>query len=138
MIPTMTKRRHSTQPKRAIASADFLKAVPHKNRAMELTRGLDGSVLAEVPLNRPSWLVPPISWLMPYSSHRRVELDALGAAVLEMCDGRRRVEAIIETFADRNKLTFREAQLAVTQFLQQLTHRGLVAIVGPSKDARES
>jgi hypothetical protein len=53
-----------------------------------------------------------------------------------MCDGRRTVEAIIEEFAADHKLSFREAQLSVTQFLRQLTQRGLIAVVGESKDDR--
>jgi hypothetical protein len=87
-------------------------------------------MVVSVPMRRPRFLVPPLSWILPYSSHRRVELDALGAGVLDLCDGRRSVEAVIEAFAARHKLSFREAQLAVTQFLKQLTHRGLLAIVG--------
>jgi hypothetical protein len=47
------------------------------------------------------------------------------------------VETVIEKFAAANKLSFREAQLPVTQFLQQLTERGLVAIVGSPNEANE-
>ena len=61
----------------------------------------------------------------------------MGAEVLDLCDGKRNVERIIEQFAGAHKLTFREAQLAVTQFLRQLTRRGLTAIVGLNEDADE-
>lgn len=108
----------------------FLKAVPHPNEAMKLTPRKDGGVLAAVPMRRPKHLFPPLSWILPYSSHRRVELDPVGAAVLKKCDGRRTTERIIEEFATDHKLTFREAQLSVSQFLKQLTQRGIVAIVG--------
>jgi hypothetical protein len=121
-------------PKHKVSSADFLAAVPHANAAMNLTHRRDGSAIAEVPLKRPRWLVPPISWLLPFSSQRRVLLDTIGTSVLDLCDGRNTVETIIENFAVRNKLSFREAQLPVTQFLQQMTERGLVAIVGTDKE----
>jgi len=122
-------------PKGHLPASAILRAVPYKNEAMELTRRSDGTVLAEVPIRRPRWLVPPISWLLPYSSHRRVELDVLGTTMLDMCNGEDNVERIIERFAAKHKLTFREAQLATVEFLDQLTQRGLLAIVGTEKDA---
>ena len=71
-------------------------------------------------------MVPPLSWLMPFSSHRRIELDAIGSTVLEVCDGKRTIERIIEEFARKETLTFREAQLAVTAFLRQLLERRMI------------
>jgi len=120
-----------------IESSEFLLAVPHCNEAAKVTHRGSGEFLVAVPMRRPRWLVPPISWILPYSSHRRVLLDAAGAAVLKMCNGKNSVETIIEKFAAENKLSFREAQLSVTQFLRQLTQRGLVVIVGARKEAKE-
>lgn len=117
--------------------ARLLTAVPHANKAMEIKSRSDGGVLASVPMQRPRMLVPPFSWILPYSSHRRVELDALGASVLNMCDGKTTVESIIETFSVRHRLSFRESQLAVTQFLRQLVQRGIVAIVGLGENVDE-
>ncbi|MCJ7543016.1 MAG: PqqD family protein [Phycisphaerae bacterium] len=91
-----------------------------------------------MPIPRPKYLVPPLSWILPFSPYRRVELEPVGSGVLKMCDGRRTVEAIIEAFAAGHKLSFREAQLAVTQFLSQLMQRGLVVIVGQDGDTRGS
>ena len=124
-------------------TADFLGAVPHANREMAVEKGVRrdpgaGGAVVSVPLRRPRWLVPPLSWVIPFSSHRRVELDAVGLAVLQMCDGHRTVEEMIEKFARDNKLTFREAQLPVTQFLRQLTQRGIVAIVGGREGAKRA
>jgi len=115
---------------------DLLHSRPVKNVSMELDRIHDrdgGGAVASVPMRRPSWLVPPISWLIPFSSHRRVRLDRIGLSVLDLCDGRRTVEGIIEQFAARNKLSYREAQLPVTQFLQMLLARGMVAAVGEKR-----
>jgi len=116
------------------ASPDLLRAVPHRNRAMEVSPGPRGTMVS-VPVRRPSWLVPPISWILPFSSHRRVELDDLGLEVLNLCNGRNTVESVIEKFAADHKLSFREAQLSVTQFLRLLTERGLVAVVGSGKSS---
>jgi hypothetical protein len=115
-----------------MTAADWLSSVPHRNQAMEVARREKG-VVAVIPVRRPTWLVPPISWVLPFSSHRRVELDELGTEVLDMCDGKETVETIVEKFAASHKLSFREAQLSVTQFLRMLAERGLVAVVSSRK-----
>jgi hypothetical protein len=136
----MSKKRPSTPTKLSQRewTALTLEAVPYVNQTMELTRRRDGSALASVPLRRPRFLVPPLSWILPFSSERRVQLDKMGMALLSLCDGRRTVEAVIEKFAEDHRLTFRESQLSVMQFLRQLTDRGIVAIVGLNKDADDS
>jgi len=116
---------------------DLLRSKPVRNVLMELQRLDDGGAVASVPMRRPSWMIPPLSWLMPFSSHRRVQLDRIGLSVLDLCDGQRTVESIIEQFAARNKLSYREAQLPVTQFMQMLLQRGLVAAV-VGRDGGES
>jgi hypothetical protein len=133
----MTPRTKDKTQQRSVDSGEFLRATPRTNEAMEVSPLRDGGALAKIPMRRPRWFVPPISWVLPFSSHRRIRLDAVGADVLNLCDGTNRVETVIEKFAAANKLSFREAQLPVTQFLQQLTERGLVAIVGSPNEANE-
>jgi hypothetical protein len=112
-----------------MAVGHLLSAVPQVNRAVALEPTAEG-LLVSIPTRRPRWLVAPLSWLLPFSGQRCVELDAPGKAVLELCDGQRNVEDVIERFASDNKLSFRESQLAVTQFLKELLRRGIVALVG--------
>lgn len=130
----MNRRRGQKQLPKARSTASFLRAVPHVNQTMETHLRSDGSMLVSIPIPRPKFLVPPLNWILPFSPYRRVELEPVGSGVLGMCDGRRTVEAIIEEFAIDHKLSFRESQLAVTQFLRQLMRRGLVVIVGEGKD----
>ncbi|MHC4981634.1 MAG: PqqD family protein [Planctomycetota bacterium] len=118
---------------KAVSPREPLRAVVYRNEAMKVEDRPGGRCLVTVPLRHPRWLVPPISWILPFSSSRRVELDVLGTEVFEMCDGKRVIEEIIENFAANHKLSFREAQLSVGTFLKQLTQRGLIAIVGKSK-----
>lgn len=110
--------------------ADALEGVPLLNSAANIERRPDGTALAEIAMRRPRFLVPPISWILPYSDRRRVLLDALGVAILGLCDGKRTIGAIVSRFAAENKLTFREAQVAVVQFLRQLTERGVIVVAG--------
>lgn len=133
----MRKRQSRSGPKHPPTVRTTLKAIPHRNEAMKLERRPDGTALATVPMRRPKFLVPPLSWLLPYSDCRRVELDPLGVGVLDLCDGKRTVESIVEKFAAANKLSFREGQLSVVQFLNQLSQRGLVAIVALDEDAED-
>ncbi len=123
-------RKGKGKDQKRFSTEDFLQAVPHQNHAMKLRPRPGKGVLAEVPMKKPKGLIPPFSWLLPYSSHRRVELDPLGTEVLKLCNGQRSVESIIENFAQHHKLSFREAQLSVTRFLQMLVERGLIAVVG--------
>ena len=128
-------RRKRARSKNIRRSTDvFLQAVPYINQDMGLTRNSDGTASASVPIAKPRYLVPPISWILPFGPDRKVDLDSIGLSVLDLCDARRSVEKIIEIFAADNKLTFREAQLPVTRFLRQLTQRGIIAIVGKNKD----
>jgi hypothetical protein len=110
-----------------LGRADILAAVPHVNRALR-TEEAAGRRMFLVPVRRPRWLVPPLSWLLPFSPHRRLELDEPGLFVLGLCDGRRTVETIIELFAAEHLLSFREARAPVLQVLRLLTERGLVAL----------
>ena len=125
----MTRAKGRAGRDRAEAPAKLLASVPHVNVKAEVKEVGDGMIVS-VPVRRPGWLVPPISWVLPWSSRRRVQLDPAGSAVLALCDGRRNVEQVIETFAQEHKLSFRESQLAVTQFLRELLKRGIVALVG--------
>ena len=125
----MKKRTKAKAEAQRQAALQLLSSVPHQNTAAEVVRTDDG-VVVSVPVSRPGWLIPPISWILPWSGYRRVALDAPGSAVLRLCDGQRNVEQIIETFAQEHKLGFREGQLAVSEFLRQLLRRGIIAIVG--------
>ena len=55
--------------------------------------------MATIPVRRPAFLVPPLTWILPFSSVRRVDLDTLGAAILRQCDGTRTVHEIVAWFA---------------------------------------
>lgn len=82
----------------------------------------------EVPTRRPGWLVPPVSWLVRPPAFRTLTLDALGVEVWTLCDGRRTVEEVIESFAAASGLTFHEARLSVTAYLKSLLQKGALAV----------
>jgi hypothetical protein len=114
-------------PKR-IDLEKLLDAVPTANSAVRVERHGE-SVVLFVPIRKRFWMGPPFSWVLPYRKEKGFALDALGAEVFSACDGERTLEQIIEGFADRHRLRFHEARLAVTQFLRTLSERNLVALV---------
>ena len=131
MSARKTKPRKGRRPR----PDELLAAVPFQNEAADVRTAPQGTMLVSVPLKKPRWLVPPLTYILPFSSERRVELDEIGSEVFQMCDGEKTVESIIEKFAENHKLSFRESQIPVTQFLEQLSQRGLIAIVGFDKKA---
>ncbi len=113
----------------------MLAAVPERNRAAE-TKWLDDNALQlTVHKRKPAFLLPPLSWVFRPRLHRSYILDRLGASVLKMCDGRQSVEAIIDRFAQNHNLTFHEARVAVTGYLQGLVKRGAVVMLMENSEA---
>ena len=66
---------------------------------------------------------------VPANATRTFELDAMGAAVLDLCDGQRRVTQIVQAFGKRFKLDPHEAHSATIGFLRTLIQRGVIAMV---------
>ena len=106
----------------------MLASVPHRNAAAQVTANPDGTAVVTIKLNRPGWLVPPLSWVIKPAPVRNVALDAMGAAMWNECDGRRTVEEIVEMFASKHELTFHEARVAVSGFMKSLVARGVLAM----------
>ncbi|BAM03868.1 PqqD family protein [Phycisphaera mikurensis] len=85
------------------------------------------------PAARPWWAFPPISWVVPVPQTRTVDLDPLGREVYELLGRGRRVEEVIEAFAEAHKLPFAEAQESVSAFLRLLLARDLVELDAASR-----
>jgi hypothetical protein len=99
-----------------------------KNRAVK-TEHHEGVTRITVKKRRPRFLVPPISWVIRPKLETRVEIEGLGVAILELCDGRRNVEAVVDEFAGLHALTFHESRVSVTLYLKALVQRGVVVLV---------
>lgn len=109
--------------------APMLRARPVRNHAVSREAGvLPQGLVLRIPRHRPKWLVPPLSWLLRVRATTRLNLDALGEQIWNLCDGQHTVEAMIEGFAKDHELTFHEARVAVTPYLRALIQRGAVAI----------
>lgn len=107
----------------------MLRARPTRNTAARAVENGSTGVTLWVKRRRPAWMVPPVSWVVPYAAEREIVLDALGRQVWQWCDGSLTVEEIADRFKDEHRLTFHEARAAVTGYLQKLIQRGVLAIV---------
>ena len=120
-----------------MSAIEILESVPLVNQAVEIDKGNSGGAIARVPMKQPRYLVPPLSWLLPFSKTRQLRLDQMGMAILDLCDGNSSIETIIEKFAVDNKLSYREAQIPVMKFMRLLTERGIVVVAKPSRQESE-
>jgi hypothetical protein len=116
-----------------IDHGQLLDAVPTVNRALR-SEWKDGALVLWVPL-RQRWWFHLLGWLLPLRKERGIELDETGREVWLACDGERRLEQIIEEFADRHQLKFHEARLCIVAFLRSLAERNLLALVVPVSGA---
>ena len=111
----------------------LLVTVPIRNERAEVERLDDDHVVITVPLKKKWFMGRPFTWFMPIRPQRRIELDALGAEVWDLCNNRRNMEQIIETFAQRHQLSFHEARLSVSTFMRSLVERGCIVMAIPDK-----
>lgn len=65
----------------------------------------------------------------PGRQDRTLELDLIGSLVWAECGRHRRVSEIIELLAKRFRISHREAELSVTDFIRVLGSRGLLSVV---------
>ena len=117
-------------PNGSRATAAMLRAVPVRNRLVRSEERVGQALVLRTPVRRSWYMRRPLSWILPFSESRAVELDRLGAEVWERCDGVSNAETIIEEFAERHRLSFHEARLSVMEFLRHLVQRGFLVIEG--------
>jgi hypothetical protein len=106
----------------------MLEARPLRNQAARLETSGRGVVVYVRQQRPPALARPPLSWIVPYREESCSTLDALGTEVWNLCDGRRTVESIVDTFKDCHGLSFHEARVAVTEYLRVLVQRGVLAV----------
>ena len=106
----------------------MLMARPVRNAAADVHDTSKDKVTIRIKRARPWYMVPPISWVVPMRSERKLVLDRMGARIWRLCDGKRSVEEIVDVFAERHALTFHESRASVTEYLKELIQRGALAI----------
>jgi len=130
---TAAKPRKPRSPARppadpAAAWRRALSARLYRNRKAAIVESNERGARVEVPLQPHKGLLAPISWLLRPKLTRSVQLDPLGAEVLELCRDGARVEDVVDAFAAKRGLSFHEARVSVTQLLKGLVERGVLVL----------
>lgn len=94
------------------------------------TEEIEGVIRLRGPQLRRGAIARTIARVLHLPSRVEVELDEIGTWMIERMDGRR-LEELADELAAHLNLSVREAEAALTLFLQQLLQRKLVAIEFP-------
>ncbi len=122
------KKKDQSSP---ISKIDALESIPVKNIQIEEECLPSGDILVRYPTTlRPfiAGLFKRLGGPSDKTQIRKLQLDELGSEVWGIIDGRRTVQEMIEVFAGAHQLPYREAEVAVTQFIRDLGRRGLIGL----------
>jgi len=123
-------------PKPAVSGTDrqyALDCIPIRNPECEENQEAEG-VLLRYPVQAKPWLrkiFKTATTREPEIIIRKLQLDSMGSSVWKMIDGNTSVQQISLKFQEQHKLNPREAEISVSEFVQQLGRRGLVALKEP-------
>ena len=122
------KKRHK---KPQLSRTEALKCTPVISSQVVEDRLESGEVIVRYPVTvRPffaTW-VKRFGGPDDYVQTKALQLDELGSSVWDLIDGKRSVRQLIQIFAEIHQLQFREAEVAVTQFIRELGRRGLIGL----------
>jgi len=105
-----------------------LNARPVQNRAAHFERLDDGGLRVLVPLQERVWS----RWLrliMPISKDRHVQLDDLGADIIDQCDGDQTLEQIVDRHMNRWQLSFFEARGMILTFMRRMLKERIIVLL---------
>ena len=104
------------------------KSKPTRNLAVSYEILEDGTAMLDAPLRAQQGLAGALARKMKAPETKKFELEAVGAYVWELCDGRHTFEGIAKKLRERFKMNRLEAEASLGAFLQTLLRKGLVSI----------
>lgn len=111
---------------------------PLQNPDIKVDRSDDGSALLRLPTNPKRWVRLLARAMRIENLERKVSLDELGTYVWDMCDGKTSVRKMIQRFAARYKLSRKEAEVSIVQYLRTLAKRGIIGILVPQDSQKNN
>ncbi len=125
--PILARKRGA--PKAAdLSYAERLAAIPVRNQRVEAVELQDAATLT-VPLSYGP-VLRPLASLLKLRRTKSYRLDGLGLEVWRKVDGVATVESLVDWLAQEHRLSFHEARVLMTMYLQMLMERGLVVVAG--------
>lgn len=122
--------------KPSLSKWDALDAVPVKNRLCQAETTEAGVVRISAPI-RPTLWTKVARRLTRVPEYRKIELDEIGTFVWNHCDGRNNVRALIKKLCKRFKLSYREGEVSLTQYLRTLARRNLIGLAVSESSRRK-
>lgn len=122
------------QPGGGLTREQILHIWPVRNPALKTYFSEDGLVTFELP-RRKDWMGKLLGFLFSVPESKPVQLDEVGTFVWNLCDGDHTVGEIVAALTAEYKLNRREAEVSLTQYLQQLAKRGIIAFAIPREIA---
>lgn len=99
---------------------------PIRNSLLTWESNEEGKVVITIP-SRNDTLARIVSKIFVVPKSRQLMLDdEVGSAVWQYCDGEHSIRSIVDHLSKNYKLTRKEAEVSVTEFLRQLGRRRLV------------
>ena len=131
----MTKKAKKKKPD--LTKVDALDALPVRNQLCKAEETEAGMTIISTPVRRTGW-TRLMKRLTSVPKYKKIELDEIGTFVWRHCDGRTSVRALIEKLCRRFKLSYREGEVSLTQYLRTLARRNLIGLaVRGGKDAKD-
>ena len=112
-------------------------AWPVRNPSLVTHESEEGLIAVELP-RRKDWVGGALGFLFFVPESKPVQLDEVGSFVWKRCDGEHTVNEIAVALATEYKLNRREVDVSLTQYLQSLGKRCMVAFAIPRELAEEA
>ena len=110
-----------------ISRQEILAAVPVRNSLVEWETNEQDEVVLKVPRrqDRVGRVLHRVFVAPPF---KQVVLDEVGSDVWQLCTGENDVDTIVKTLAKKYKLSRREVELSLANYLRTLAQRGLIGL----------
>jgi phage terminase large subunit-like protein len=119
-----------SSPPPGITRQDAMRVYPTRNPNLEWQLDEEGVVTAT--LKRPKDLrnrVVGAFLMLPEA--RKLKLDEVGTFIWNLCDGEHTVADLVGAMAENYKLSRREVEVSLTEFLRMLAKRGMIVVAVP-------
>jgi hypothetical protein len=117
-----------------ITRQEILAAVPVRNSLVEWETNDHDEVVLKVPRreDRVGRILHRVFAAPPF---KQVVLDEVGSDVWQLCTGEHDVDAIVKALARKYKLSRREVELSLSNYLRTLAQRGLIGLAKRTVDS---
>lgn len=123
----------AVKPKPVLSRQEALAVIPIRNPLLAWERTEEGGLLLQVPVEQRNLIIRWAIAAFRLPPVRHIQLDEVGAAVWELCDGEHTVESIVQQMCKRTRMSRREVEASVSMFLKMLADRRLVAFTRGGK-----